>query len=620
MPAPKSIKPVKEVPVQFYVARLFARHIVPGFKGGKGYYSGVEIRVNADNKIDLSYGASEAALAVRMFLADQEFVTAKKTIGSGKKAKTAEVLAKLNGQVTLKVDDASHFGLVSKQLQKGKVVESSPAASITIDIKNGSSPLSGDPGSGVVVLRGIKVGTPPKDPIKATITIEMGDMKDEKKNAVAKEQLAIEHIAKDEAVTWPAELANRVHPEEIVRRYPGSNKVSDLEAHFAENVQSFFDALEGITPTVVSSVHPNATFRSPQEAYLYWWTHSVARNNFNPSRIRDFLNLDGSEDKSFPKASEIEWRCAKDFIGIHGLAPTVGEYNPPNTMGRHLQRMAVDCNVFIDIFKKLECTMDIPASFWKLSLSGSPSNPTITAVKQDNRNRDGSPKRTETFALEPGESPDGWVDIGPKESDPVLIKGKGTDKETWRVGSGDGSRAAAPTFVIDVSGVKLEDGRGEEIGKEVKERLTASHEEAFQKKVDAETDKRVAAEGKKKKTAVSDERKQQIHDDVVKAFRPAMETELKKAIDSETKAQIQRELKAKKQEEHDRQFDEKSLPAMQQAIQIATDRRMREGNFWRQFHRIGEQFFGVIHFGMGKPDPNPNKVVADLVHWSIDGH
>lgn len=636
LPAPKGTDAVKKVPVQFFAVRLFARPIASS--GASFAFAGDTIQVTPDNKVELTHAVSEAAVLLRFYLADKNFVVLKTTTGTGRKRKTVETQAKINGKVTLKVGDAK-YGFVQRKIETvkegkkttKKTVESSPAASITIDVTNGDSPL-GSAADGVVVLRavgavksGTNIPSAPPGP-DTTITVEIGELQDDKKNKLSKEQLGAEHTAKDAAIEWPVTSSNRVSPEIPHKKWPSSNEESALHEKFRENWQAFTAALKEVTVgtgKLMPTIRINSVFRSPQHAYLFCWSWRIAKGQKTEKDVPPFKDEDGNADSSFP---DVDWRLSKTYASAHGFLKNITAfYNPPNSVTNHLRRQAVDCNMPINITAKTDCKIKLPEKYWKIEKkTGAGGKVTFEGTEVKNT------KKEESFSLEPNDGANGWVAIGADESGVNLIKSaKGGDVKTYRAG-----KDTSTDFTIDVSSIKLTDAEKKKIAEDVEKEVKPKAEEEFAKAVDKDADKRIAAEhtkrvraeNNKRKAArpkkppltkdeqdalqLTDAEKKKIRDEVEKSKRPNHDKALKKQLDAETKARTAAEEKSRKQKEHDKQHAEKAPKAEETAKKNAEAKRAKDGNFFKQLHRIGENYFGVIHF---------RNVMKDPPHWSYNG-
>jgi hypothetical protein len=626
IPAPKGSDIVKPVPVQFFAVRLFARHIAAS--GGSFSFVGSELTVSPASKIELTYGVSEAAVFVKMFLADKDFAVVKTTTGKGRSRKEVETLAKINGQVTLKVENSGKYGFVHRTVEtvregkrtKTKVVETAPAASLTLDVTNGESPI-GKAGDGVYVLRALAAASLdpakfPKDPPgpDTKITVEVGKFKDEKKkNDISEKQLGAEHVGKDSPVEWPVTSKNLVDPELPHRRWPSDDELSGLQEKFRSNVEAWFNALKAVKldgSTLVSTIPINTAYRTPQTAYLFCWARRVVDGSVKPQDVPSYKNEDGLPDPEFP---EIDWRLAQPYAARHfGRNPTA-PYNPPGTTSNHLRRLAVDCNLPVNIAKKFDCTIKLPASFYKITLKKGADGKMVPEAALTNND----PKKTEeAFTLEPNDGANGWVELEAREYAVRRTSGKdSSDKQTYTAGTFKAGQAPADaTFTIDSSGVTLTEAEKKKIKEEVEKEVKAKHEAALAKEVELAANKTITKREAERKRAkqppLTEDEKKKIRDDVEKPLRAKHEKAMKQEIEQQVNARIRTEEAAKKKAERDKQFATKAPKAEQAAKDAVEAQRKREGNYWKQLHRIGEQFFGVIHF---KPP------LRDLPHWSHSG-
>jgi len=77
--------------------------------------------------------------------------------------------------------------------------------------------------------------------------------------------------------------------KEWVKRFPKSDKLSDLKQPFQSSVSRFFDALVagGIKPEI------NTTLRAPQRSYLMYYARKIAKSKIQPGKVPPFEPRNG---------------------------------------------------------------------------------------------------------------------------------------------------------------------------------------------------------------------------------------------------------------------------------------------------------------------------------------
>jgi len=129
-------------------------------------------------------------------------------------------------------------------------------------------------------------------------------------------------------------------------RFPGSDRLDDLDPSFRTKVTNFIAALDNATidpPAVVS--HPiEATYRPPERAYLFHWSYLIAKKRVHPRAAQDFAV------PGFGPV-EIEWwhgDLEKSRAAAYEMADRwklLGAAVPPALASRHTQRLAIDMSV-----------------------------------------------------------------------------------------------------------------------------------------------------------------------------------------------------------------------------------------------------------------------------------
>ncbi|ADJ63331.1 hypothetical protein RC55_04435 [Herbaspirillum seropedicae] len=117
-----------------------------------------------------------------------------------------------------------------------------------------------------------------------------------------------------------------------VTRFPGSNRISDLNSSFRQAIESFISALT----TAGANVRISATYRPRERAYLMHYCVKVAKGLISPDRVPTMNGV------------EIEWDHGDDRSSKNAAAQMARSYtivHPPALISRHTERAAIDMTI-----------------------------------------------------------------------------------------------------------------------------------------------------------------------------------------------------------------------------------------------------------------------------------
>jgi LysM repeat protein len=136
-------------------------------------------------------------------------------------------------------------------------------------------------------------------------------------------------------------------------KFPGSQKISDLNQNFRVCVNSFFAALEtvGVKPKV------NATLRPPERSYLMYNAFNIAKGKVSPDRVGRYAGVNiewvhrDAQGKMDVEASK---RAAMAMCDGYGLDTTSAKQKVGKPgMSRHNYGAAIDMNIAGYLKKKV---------------------------------------------------------------------------------------------------------------------------------------------------------------------------------------------------------------------------------------------------------------------------
>ena len=109
--------------------------------------------------------------------------------------------------------------------------------------------------------------------------------------------------------------------KEWVAKFPGSNKVEDLEADFKPKVEAFLKSVkDGGAMVTISS-----TLRPKERAYLMHWSWMIVKMSADPSKVPAMLGVDINWSHGDPATSKAKAKEMVDGyqIGNLGVAPAL---------------------------------------------------------------------------------------------------------------------------------------------------------------------------------------------------------------------------------------------------------------------------------------------------------
>ncbi len=117
-----------------------------------------------------------------------------------------------------------------------------------------------------------------------------------------------------------------------------SNKISDLEVSFQNNVKAFIKALTDAG----AKVEVSTTRRSNKRAYLFHWSWKISQGKYKPSDAKKMIGVDIEWDHGDIKESKAG---ALAMVNGFGLAVPPRSINPPSLTSNHISAKAIDMTI-----------------------------------------------------------------------------------------------------------------------------------------------------------------------------------------------------------------------------------------------------------------------------------
>lgn len=117
-----------------------------------------------------------------------------------------------------------------------------------------------------------------------------------------------------------------------------SNKISDLEVSFQNNVKAFTKALTDAG----AKVEVSTTRRSNKRAYLFHWSWKISQGKCKPSDAKKMIGVDIEWDHGDIKESKAG---ALAMVNGFGLAVPPRSINPPSLTSNHISAKAIDMTI-----------------------------------------------------------------------------------------------------------------------------------------------------------------------------------------------------------------------------------------------------------------------------------